>query len=43
MQKSYQLSLEIRINENTMGKALININKDCHCATKDWWRSIAAI
>jgi len=31
MQRSYQLSVEIRRNEKAMARQLINVNKECHC------------
>jgi len=33
MQKSSQFSVEIIVNENTMAKELINVNKDLLCHT----------
>jgi len=33
MQRSNQFSMEIRINENTSAKELINVSKNCHCVT----------
>jgi len=33
MQRSNQLSVEIIINENTMAREQINVNKDCTCHT----------
>jgi len=33
MQRRNRSSVEIRINENTMAKELIYVNKDCHCVT----------
>jgi len=35
-QRSNQLSIEIRINESTVAKELINEKKDCHCVTEHW-------
>jgi len=32
MQKSNKSSAEIKINENTMAKELISVNKDCYFA-----------
>jgi len=36
VQRSNQLTVEIRIYENTMAKELINVNKDGHRVTEDW-------
>ena len=33
--ESNKFSAEITINENTVVKELINVNKDC--VTQDWW------
>ena len=33
MEKSNQLSVEIRITENTMQEELVSVNKDCYCVT----------
>jgi len=35
MKVSNKFSAEITINENTVVKELINVNKDC--VTQDWW------
>jgi len=43
MQRSNQLSVEIEINENTMAKELINLNKDCHCVTWNWRKPMEVI
>jgi len=43
MQRSNQLSVENRINENTMVRELINVDKDCHCVTYDWRKIMAVI
>ena len=40
MQKIYQFSVENRINENTMAKELINLNKDCVCVAENWWKTM---
>jgi len=31
--KNRQLSVEIKINGNTMVRELIKVNEDCHCVT----------
>jgi len=28
--KKHQLSVEVRINENTLRRKVINVNQDCH-------------
>jgi len=33
MHKSNHFTVEIRTNEKTLAKELINVNKDCHCVT----------
>ena len=33
MQISNQLSVEIRINENTMVRICVSVNNNCHCVT----------
>jgi len=43
MLKSSQLSVEVRMNKNTMAKELINVNKDCHCVTYVWWKNMVVI
>jgi len=40
MQKSNLFSMEIWICESTTTKELISVNKDCHCITKDWWKTV---
>jgi len=36
-----QLFVEITINEDTVEKELIHLNKDCHCVTLDWRKTMA--
>ena len=41
--KSNQFSVEIRMNESTVAEELTNVNSDCHCVTKNWWKTMQVL